>query len=198
MQTIHFTAAQLKAIALLAAQQDVRYYLNGVLVEATQFETRIVATDGHKMGVVRHAVENDIDTDVSLIVPTSVIGLLKASKSDGNKIVNIEIDNDVHTLCAPFTGLRAGFTPVEGRFPDYRRVVPAKPSGEFAHFMPQLLMEFVKCGQLLTGKAIVVPRLEHNGKSSGRVTFDGFDNFIGVVMPYDFKKDAKPADTTWI
>lgn len=198
MQMIHFTAAQLKAIALLAAQQDVRYYLNGVLVEATPFETRLVATDGRKAGVVRHAVENDIDADVSLIVPTSVISLLKASKSDGNKTVSIEIDNSTYTLCAPFTGLRAGFTPVAGRFPDYRRVVPANPSGEFAHFMPQLLIEFVKCGQLLTNRAFVVPRLEHNGASSARITFDGFDNFIGVLMPYDFKKEAKPADTSWI
>ena len=41
----------LHAMATLAAKKDIRYYLNGLLVEWNATTTRIVATDGHKMGI---------------------------------------------------------------------------------------------------------------------------------------------------
>lgn len=43
---VHVTAAALKAALLQAGKQDIRYYLNGICVEAYEKETRIIATDG--------------------------------------------------------------------------------------------------------------------------------------------------------
>ncbi|KJK22217.1 hypothetical protein UB46_23000 [Burkholderiaceae bacterium 16] len=51
IQIIQIDPRQLKAIALLAPKTDQRYWLNGVFVEATSTETRLVAMDGKRMGV---------------------------------------------------------------------------------------------------------------------------------------------------
>lgn len=200
MQKVIVTAAHLKALVLLAAQQDVRYYLNGVLVEATPFETRLVATDGHKLGLARFAAENEITSDISFILPTSTIDSLKVAKRDMSALLSIEINGADCAIVAVNT--RISFKPVDGKFPDYRRVIPRTLSGEAGNYMPSLLMAFQKCGQILLGATNpVAPRIEQNGeKDAARLTFDGYDNFIGVCMPFAFKtgpKAPKPADVSW-
>jgi len=200
MQKVRFIAAHLKAIALLAAGQDVRYYLNGVCVEATPFETRLVATDGHKLGLLRHAVENEIDKDLSFIIPASTIASMKLGKRDLTLLVECEIEAGKYALHLPNT--RIDFVPVDGTFPAYRRVIPKTLSGEAGNYMPSLLMAFQKCGSILLGTTNpVAPRIEQNGgASAARLTFDGYDNFVGVCMPFAFDKSPKapkPADVSW-
>jgi DNA polymerase III sliding clamp (beta) subunit (PCNA family) len=51
MSTINLSLSQLRAALLIAAKQDVRYYLNGVYVECDSIRTRVVATNGHMMYV---------------------------------------------------------------------------------------------------------------------------------------------------
>lgn len=200
MQKVAVTAAHLKAIALLAAQQDVRFYLNGVLVEATPFETRLVATDGHKLGVVRFATENEITSDLSFIVPTSAIDSLKVGKREMSAPLSIEIDGADYAIVA--SGVRISFKPVDGKFPHWQRVVPKTLSGKAAQYDLTLLMDFVKCGRILLGSSTFRnPRIEQNGeRDAARLTFDNFDDFIGVLMPFVFKtgpKASKPADVSW-
>jgi DNA polymerase-3 subunit beta len=198
MNIIRFTAAELKAAALLAPTKDIRFYLNGVFVEATPTETRLVATDGAALGIVRRTCTNTIDTDVSLIVPDSAIAQLKVGKRDSRMGIEIQIDSHGFALCAPTLGLRISFKPVEGRFPDYRRVVPKDMSGVAGHYQPTYLGTFQKVGQLLLDTSKwVLPRVEQNGESAARVTFDGYDGFIGVLMPGRFAKNAQPANVGW-
>jgi len=46
---IHISRNKLKAAAYFSARDDIRYYLNGILIESTPMQTRIVATDGHAL-----------------------------------------------------------------------------------------------------------------------------------------------------
>lgn len=201
MEKVVITAAHLKAIALLAAQQqDLRYYLNGVLIEATPFETRVVATDGHKLGVARFAVavENEVSTDMEFIIPSAAIEALKVAKRDLGMLVSIEIDGSECALRLGASDTRITFKPVDGKFPQWWRILVRDPSGEAAMFDPNTLMPFVKCGQLLKRTAnALVPRIELNGMGAARVTFDGYDDFCGVVMPYVHGPKSKPADVSW-
>ena len=48
----------IKAVNHLSETKDIRYYLNGILVEATKTHTTLVATDGHVMGVYKNEEEN--------------------------------------------------------------------------------------------------------------------------------------------
>lgn len=200
MQTIHFTIAQLKAAQFLAAENDIRYYFNGVYLEATPFETRLVGCDGMKIGVVRYAVENDIEagTTATLIVPNDVIDKAKVTKRDMLSAARVEIDNGQHTLCVDALDLRLPFAAVDRRFPEYRRVFPKAPSGEPGQFDPQLLVAFAKAGKTLLHKTNnPVPRLDYNGDNA-RVTFDNYDDFIGVIMGWRAPKDSRPAVVDWL
>ena len=55
--TVSFNPKWLKAAAMIAARRDIRYYLNGVLVEVFEKEARLVATDGHRMVIFRNLVD---------------------------------------------------------------------------------------------------------------------------------------------
>jgi DNA polymerase III beta subunit, central domain len=195
MQTIRFSTEMLKAVAFLAGTKDHRAYLNGVLVEARKHETRLVASCGHKLGIVRMGIENAVDHDTSVIIPLSVLRQIKVRARPGLLAI-LAIDGDKHYLQIPEHGLQYEFIPVKDKYVDYARTVPGEFSGTAAQFDPQHLMDFSRCAAVLTGKP-VVPRVTPNGDKAALVTINGYNDFVGVVMPYRFKATDKPADVNW-
>jgi DNA polymerase-3 subunit beta len=159
----------LKAMSLLASKQDIRYYLNGVLVESNKSYTRMVATDGTLLGIYQISETAHDDQPFSIIVPNEIIA--KLDKRDNF----LSCENGKWSI----DGM--AFTPVEGTFPDYMRVMPSKPAtGEPAQFNHELITRFAKCSRLLVGSKY--PVIAHNGGSSALVDI-GLDRFVGVVMP---------------
>ncbi|UPR52197.1 DNA polymerase III subunit beta [Vibrio cyclitrophicus] len=103
------------------ANQDVRYYLNGMLFEIEGSILRSVATDGHRMAVSQAQLGADF-AQKQIIVPRKgvqeLVKLLDAPEQPvtlqiGNSNVRAEVNNYVFTSKL-----------VDGRFPDYRRVMP--------------------------------------------------------------------------
>jgi DNA polymerase-3 subunit beta len=170
MEAILLPKDSLKAMAVLASKQDIRYYLNGVLVESNGAYTRLVATDGHLLGIYQIKETAHEDKAFSIIIPNEIIA--KLDKRD-NFLSTNEHGNWV------IDGIN--FTPVDGKFPDYMRVLPTKPAtGEASQFNPELITRFVKCSKLLNGSKL--PTISHNGESSAFVDI-GIDRFVGIVMP---------------
>ena len=104
------------------AQQDVRYYLNGLLLEAGPGRLRAVATDGHRLALcdTEAAIEND--TPHQVIVPRKGVLELARLMSDESASVKISLGaNYIRAAGDDFT-----FTSklVDGKFPDYDRVLP--------------------------------------------------------------------------
>jgi len=170
MEAILLPKNSLQAMAVLASKQDIRYYLNGVLVESNSQYTRLVATDGHLLGIFQISETAHDDKSFSIIIPNEIIA--KLDKKDNflstNEHGNWSIDG-------------ISFNPVDGKFPDYMRVLPTKPAtGETAQFNPELINRFVKCSKLLNGSKL--PTIAHNGGSSALVDI-GIERFVGVVMP---------------
>lgn len=169
MEAILLPKNSLKAMAILASKQDIRYYLNGVLVESTGAYTRLVATDGHLLGVFQISETAHEDKSFSIIIPNEIIAKLDKQ------------DNFLSCVDGKWNIDGISFTPVEGKYPDYMRVLPVKPaSGETAQFNPELINRFAKCSKLLNGTKY--PVIAHNGGSSALIDL-GLDCFIGVVMP---------------
>jgi DNA polymerase-3 subunit beta len=169
MKAILLPMNSLKAMSVLASKQDIRYYLNGVLVESNKSYTRMVATDGHLMGIYQISETAHNDEEFSIIVPNEIIA--KLDKRDNF----LSCENGKWSI----DGM--AFTPVDGKFPDYMRVLPTKPAtGESAQFNPELITRFAKCSKLLNGTKN--PVIAHNGGSSALVDL-GLDRFVGVVMP---------------
>ncbi len=103
------------------AQQDVRYYLNGMSLETEDNIIRTVATDGHRLALCRLQY-NDALPGRQVIIPRK--GVLEISRLIGedDKMIKIQLGaNHLRLFSSEFI-----FTSklVDGRFPDYRRVLP--------------------------------------------------------------------------
>jgi len=177
--------SQLKAMLNLAAKQDIRFYLCGVFVEFNQTTTRLVATCGHKMGLLNHPSQDNQGAS-ALIIPRDVIENLPKSPSKAYDpeltITKCPINHASWTIVIP-GGTQIVFQQIEGSFPDYRRVCNFKTSGEAASFNYEYLVQFLKVQHALGGSKGLTLNLYQNGTSGALVTLAGVDNFAGVIMP---------------
>ncbi|MFW6855321.1 DNA polymerase III subunit beta [Burkholderia gladioli] len=194
MQRIFLTGTNLKAMQLGAAVKDVRYYLNGVFIEATQCETRLVATDGWMLAAFRTTVKNELDVPiVTLIVPNEVIKQVKPVKGV-NDSLTIEIEDGRYTLISG--DLRIGFRPLEGIYPDYRRILATRVSGVVGHYDPDRLAVLKKIGNTLRRSKNAIPYVHHNGEGNAVITFGCLPTFIGILM-HDRNAAAKSEPEAW-
>lgn len=169
---------------LIAGKKDIRYYLNGLCVEYSSEITRVIACDGHKLGIYQAAAPDNRGAG-SIIIPRDVIESLpkKAGILTFSQITETfwSIDTGVATI---------KFVPCDAKYPDFRRVVhpiqAAGTSGAAAGFNLEYLNQFEKCGNLLAGSKLRVGnrlRLHHNGDAAALVLLNCVDGFAGVVMP---------------
>jgi len=112
----------LDATAFAMAQQDVRYYLNGMLLEIGNQVVRTVATDGHRLALASIASDLTLDVDRQVIVPRK--GVIEFSRllSDTEEEVVVSIgDSHIQSEVGNYK-----FTSklIDGKFPDYNRVIP--------------------------------------------------------------------------
>jgi DNA polymerase-3 subunit beta len=127
--TLNFTMPQktlkklVDATSFAMAQQDVRYYLNGMLLELSQNRVRTVATDGHRLAMSSQVVEElGVDERRQVIVPRKGILELNRLMADSDDRVDISLGtNHLRARTAAFT---FSSKLVDGKFPDYERVVP--------------------------------------------------------------------------
>lgn len=117
--------AQLKELlektAFAMAQQDVRYYLNGCLLECTKDIVRSVATDGHRLAKSEIALNTGVEGASQSVVPRkAVLELMRFLQEDQPARIQI---NPNH---ARVNGSGWVFTTklIDGRFPDYEKVIP--------------------------------------------------------------------------
>ncbi|TCN86756.1 DNA polymerase III subunit beta [Shewanella fodinae] len=103
------------------ANQDVRYYLNGLLFETEGNVLRTVATDGHRLALSHRAIEASLPENQVIVPRKGVVELARLLDADDQEISIAIGDNAIRatTAAAVLTSKL-----VDGRFPDYRRVLP--------------------------------------------------------------------------
>ena len=104
------------------AQQDVRYYLNGLLLEVADKSIKAVATDGHRLAFDETDIKKSSEETRQVIVPrkgvTELIRLLQTSENEANVKISknhIQITSDNLSFTSKL---------IDGKFPDYQRVIP--------------------------------------------------------------------------
>jgi DNA polymerase III subunit beta len=106
------------------AQQDVRYYLNGLLLETEKKRLRAVATDGHRLALSEVDLLAPATRDEQLIMPRKgVLELSRLLDGDGE----VELALGANHVRVQLDGVRLTSKLIDGRFPEYSRVVPAQP-----------------------------------------------------------------------
>ena len=103
------------------AQHDIRYYLNGLLIVADGHQLTLVATDGHRLALVNTAVEAGIERR-EVILPRKTVTELLRLLGDGDEPIELRFASNQARL--DFGDLELVSKLVEGKFPDYQRVVP--------------------------------------------------------------------------
>ena len=104
------------------AQQDVRYYLNGLMLELDKKGLRSVATDGHRLAMCEMAAKTGVNESQQVIVPRKgVQELLRLLESEAGE-VQIQLGSNHIRVSTP--EIRFTSKLIDGRFPDYHRVMP--------------------------------------------------------------------------
>ena len=104
------------------AQQDVRYYLNGLMLEPDAGLLRAVATDGHRLALCELQAEVGGDLEQQVIVPRKGIQELHRLLDEVDSPAQVEIGTNHIRITTD--QLRFTSKLIDGRFPDYQRVIP--------------------------------------------------------------------------
>ncbi|MCF7982869.1 MAG: DNA polymerase III subunit beta [Thiohalocapsa sp.] len=111
--------------AFAMAQQDVRYYLNGVLLELREGMLRAVATDGHRLAKVSSIVEGVSppgEDPMQMIIPAKTVLELKRLLAADDASIELELSE--RTVRVSFGENVLASKLIDGRYPDYERVIP--------------------------------------------------------------------------
>ena len=109
------------------AQQDVRYYLNGMLLETGGQHIRSVATDGHRLALCQAELEGAKLDEQQVIVPRKgVLELQRLLTGEGS----VDVVLGANHVRIQLDGIRFTSKLIDGRFPEYDRVIPKDSSNE--------------------------------------------------------------------
>ena len=111
----------LSLVQYAMAQQDIRYYLNGLLLVVEDKQLKLVATDGHRLAYCSTPLDADLPRQ-EVIVPRKTILELSKLMADSDEPVNIEIS--ATQAAFSFGNIELVSKLVDGKFPDYTRVIP--------------------------------------------------------------------------
>ena len=103
------------------AVHDIRYYLNGILFIAEGKQLTLVATDGHRLALAQSTLDNDIPKQEVILPRKTVLELQRLLKDEDTPIEMRFAANQAKFV---FSGMEFVTKLVEGKFPDYNRVIP--------------------------------------------------------------------------
>lgn len=103
------------------AQQDIRYYLNGLLVVASGTELRVVATDGHRLATAVTPLSEPVER-TEVIVPRKTILELSRLLADSDDALDIRLTGSQAQFA--FGDIELVTKLIDGKFPDFERVIP--------------------------------------------------------------------------
>lgn len=104
------------------AQQDVRYYLNGMLFDINTDYLTLVATDGHRLAICKTNETINIEENQQVIIPRKGITELLKLLSSEDEPIDVKLGNNFIRFTTPDSTFISKL--IDGRFPDYHNVVP--------------------------------------------------------------------------
>jgi len=133
------------------AAQDVRYYLNGLLLLIDGNELRAVATDGHRLAYASMPLEAEVaSTRQELILPRKTVIELSRLLADNDDPLLIELASN--QIRFKFGHINLVSKLIDGKFPDYERVIPATLKNVVALNRAALLQSMVRAAILTNEK----------------------------------------------
>ena len=143
------------------AQQDVRFYLNGLLLETEPNKIKAIATDGHRLAASEMVLDKKQINNTASIVPRKAIQEL-IRLLDNKDAVRAEIGPN--SICFTFNNLIFISKLIDGKFPDYNRVIPTNTEINI-HLNSQAFKSSLQRVSILANEKFKGIRLETTGDS---------------------------------
>jgi len=192
MSTIKIQGNVYNALRTCAAPNDeVRYYLRGMLVDSAN--SLLVATDGHRL--LTYPIDRE-QSEIGADLPDRIVSM-STRKADREGLIVVELNDDpasvdyMHATITLFA--RSGkqkwrelVEVIDGKFPDYERVLPDRPSEKIATaaltYNPSLIGSMVDA---LTSKPVACRVMPTDGKGEGPLWVEvaGFPDAVLILMP---------------
>ena len=197
---LNVKARLVAAICQFKAERDIRYYLNGVYVEPIETGgVLIVATNGHAMGIWRDLsgkIERPAILRIGKKLEAACAGsdLKRLRIIDDRLAVVIDPAKDSKGTQAALSEVyvqnkhsdKPGSWEVEGKFPNWKRVIPSQASGLMLHdaLHPDYVALAEKAIRLGNGtKFIGISFIQPNKNDGIAVIANGTADFFGIIMP---------------
>ena len=134
------------------AVHDIRYYLNGILFVAEGKNLALVATDGHRLALAQATLETEIPKQEVILPRKTVLELLRLLNDDKDSDSAIEMRFAGNQAKFTFSGMEFVTKLVEGKFPDYNRVIPKNHRNSFVLGRAHLLSSLQRAAILTSDK----------------------------------------------
>lgn len=175
----------LKAVSLFTSKKhDTRPYLRGVLMSIRKEKTRLVTTNGHVLAVANMPTGPEgSGRMMDIILPPELIAHAKKGKlvatigvgAASGRVYELSLNDGISVPS------------MDGIYPKWESVVPAKASGEKATYSPDYLELCNRAAMILHGGKknceAAAPVIDHNGLGAGVVTFPTYPDMFALVMP---------------
>jgi len=132
------------------AQQDVRYYLNGLMLELSDDQIIAVATDGHRLAFCKTNIDLKPNETRQVIVPRKAVNEISRLLEDSDDEIKVSLsENHIRINFSEIT-----FTSklIDGKFPDYQQVIPQKCDNEVTSSRNNLYQAFNRTSVLSNEK----------------------------------------------
>jgi hypothetical protein len=192
------------AALLTSGKDDIRYYLNGVYLHAVDGEIRICGTDGHRMIVSRFTPDKDQQLpqwcEAGLILPRTELAqalpildknarLHQCDSSDPSVIIDHKPGAETVTLRSINGFASFAMKPVEGKFPDYARILAgnganlARGEGE-AMTAAGINVRYIKGAADVASRlgATAIHSFSSSSESASLYTFEGAPDTVLIIM----------------
>lgn len=178
------------------AQQDVRYYLNGILMEVSTNKLKTVATDGHRLALKELALDYKANEKLQIIIPRK--GVLELARLLDSTDEPVEIQISKNHVRLMIDSMQFTSKLIDGKFPDYERVIP-KPAEKKIIANKDLLKQSLSRASILSNEKYRGVRIllrENSIKATAHnpeqeeaeeeieVSYDGDEMEIGFNVTY--------------
>ena len=140
----------LSQVHFAMAVHDIRYYLNGILFIAEGRSLTLVATDGHRLALAQQALESDVPIRQEVILPRKTVLELHRLLADADDPIEMRFAGNQARFV--FSGLEFVTKLVEGKFPDFNRVIPRHHPNIVEASRPALLASLQRAAILTSEK----------------------------------------------
>lgn len=132
------------------AQQDVRYYLNGLMLELSNNKIIAVATDGHRLAYCQAEVQLNPGETRQVIIPRKAVNEISRLLEDSNDEVKVSLSEN--HIRVTFSDVIFTSKLIDGKFPDYQQVIPQKCDNEVKSSRDNLYQSFHRTSVLSNEK----------------------------------------------